>query len=103
MCQEFGIENESIPRIASCFAGGIGNTGAVCGAVVGAVVAAIMAYAPKDSRVLWQTLGVLAVCGILVTMMMVRTSQIQSELLNGSGQVLIGSAEQRQHDPQNYH
>ena len=28
-----------IPRIANCFAGGIGNTGAVCGAVVGAVMA----------------------------------------------------------------
>lgn len=39
MCQEFGIENEIIPRIATCFAGGIGNTGAVCGAVAGAVMA----------------------------------------------------------------
>ncbi len=39
MCQEFEIENEIIPRIASCFAGGIGNTGAVCGAVSGAVMA----------------------------------------------------------------
>ena len=41
MCQEFEIEidNEIIPRIAFGFAGGIGNTGAVCGAVVGAVMA----------------------------------------------------------------
>ncbi len=41
MCQEFEIEieNKIIPQIASCFAGGIGNTGAVCGAVVGAVMA----------------------------------------------------------------
>lgn len=41
MCQEFGIEGGSdiIPQIASGFAGGIGNTGAVCGAVVGAVMA----------------------------------------------------------------
>jgi C_GCAxxG_C_C family probable redox protein len=39
VCQEFEIDNEIIPRIASCFAGGIGNTGAVCGAVVGAVMA----------------------------------------------------------------
>ena len=41
MCQEFGIEVEKdvIPRIASAFAGGIGNTGSVCGAVVGAVMA----------------------------------------------------------------
>ena len=41
MCQEFEIEveNEIIPRIAFGFAGGIGNTGAVCGAVAGAVMA----------------------------------------------------------------
>ena len=41
MCQEFEIETENdvIPRIAFGFAGGIGNTGAVCGAVVGAVMA----------------------------------------------------------------
>jgi len=41
VCQEFEIEidNEIIPRIASCFGGGIGNTGAVCGAVAGAVMA----------------------------------------------------------------
>jgi len=39
VCQEFGIKNEIIPRIATCFAGGIGNTGAVCGAVAGAVMA----------------------------------------------------------------
>jgi C_GCAxxG_C_C family probable redox protein len=32
-------ESDVIPRIASAFAGGIGNTGAVCGAVVGAVMA----------------------------------------------------------------
>lgn len=41
MCQAFEIEaeNDIIPRIAFGFAGGIGNTGAVCGAVVGAVMA----------------------------------------------------------------
>jgi C_GCAxxG_C_C family probable redox protein len=39
VCQEFEIENEIIPRIASGFAGGIGNTGSVCGAVIGAVMA----------------------------------------------------------------
>jgi C_GCAxxG_C_C family probable redox protein len=41
VCQEFEMEtdNDVIPRIASAFAGGIGNTGAVCGAVVGAVMA----------------------------------------------------------------
>jgi C_GCAxxG_C_C family probable redox protein len=41
VCQEFGLEkdNPAIPKIAYGFAGGIGNTGAVCGAVVGAVMA----------------------------------------------------------------
>jgi len=40
-CQEFGIDidDKIIPRIAFGFAGGIGNTGAVCGAVAGAVMA----------------------------------------------------------------
>jgi C_GCAxxG_C_C family probable redox protein len=32
-------ESDVIPRIASAFAGGIGNTGAICGAVIGAVMA----------------------------------------------------------------
>lgn len=50
------------------------------GAVVGAVVAAIMAYAPKQSRTLWQTLGVLAVAGVLVAMLMVRTAWINTQL-----------------------
>jgi C_GCAxxG_C_C family probable redox protein len=39
VCQEFDIESEIIPGIATYFAGGIGNTGAVCGAVIGAVMA----------------------------------------------------------------
>lgn len=58
------------------------------GAVTGAAVAAIMAYAPKQSRVLWQTLGCLAVTGILVTALMVRTAGIQSQL-----PVQLGAAE----------
>jgi C_GCAxxG_C_C family probable redox protein len=39
VCQELGIKNDAIPRIASGFGGGIGGTGAVCGTVVGAVMA----------------------------------------------------------------
>ncbi len=41
VCQELEMEteNDAIPRIASAFAGGIGNTGAVCGSVIGAVMA----------------------------------------------------------------
>ena len=50
------------------------------GAVVGALVAAIMAYAPKQSRTLWQTLGVLAVAGVLVGMLMVRTAWINTQV-----------------------
>ncbi len=40
-CEEFGvnIDEKVIPKIAFAFAGGIGNTGAVCGAVAGAVMA----------------------------------------------------------------
>ena len=41
MCQEFDfeIDHKVIPRIAFGFAGGVGNTGAICGAVAGAVMA----------------------------------------------------------------
>ncbi len=39
VCQEFEMEKDINPAIANCFAGGIGNTGAVCGAVIGAVMA----------------------------------------------------------------
>ena len=41
MCQELGIteENEFIPKVASAFGGGLGNTGSVCGSVIGAGMA----------------------------------------------------------------
>jgi len=41
VCREFGIDTPEgiFPQIAFGFAGGLGNTGAVCGAVVGAVMA----------------------------------------------------------------
>lgn len=39
MCQEFNIESDVIPKIASCFGGGFGGAGDVCGAVVGGVMA----------------------------------------------------------------
>ena len=59
MCQEFEIENEIIPRIASCFGGGIGNTGAVCGAVSGAVMAIGLKKERGDT--MEEMLGTLAV------------------------------------------
>ena len=51
MCQELEIEteNDAIPRIASGFAGGIGNTGAVCGSVIGAVMAIGLKQGRADS------------------------------------------------------
>lgn len=51
------------------------------GAAVGAAAAAVMVYAPKQSRVLWQTLGVLAICGLLVAALTVRTAQINTQLV----------------------
>jgi membrane associated rhomboid family serine protease len=51
------------------------------GAIVGALVAAIMTYAPRPSRVLWQTLGVLAVSLALVALMALGTFQIQQVLV----------------------
>ena len=38
VCQELGIENELVPRIASMFGGGMARTGEVCGAAVGALM-----------------------------------------------------------------
>jgi len=38
VCQQLGVENELIPRIATPFAGGMARTGGVCGAVVGALM-----------------------------------------------------------------
>jgi C_GCAxxG_C_C family probable redox protein len=38
VCQEKGIENELVPRIATVFGGGMARTGEVCGPVVGALM-----------------------------------------------------------------
>ena len=61
VCQEFGLEpgNTAIPQIASGFAGGIGNTGAVCGAVVGGVMAIGLKLGRADTiEGMLQNLGV---------------------------------------------
>ena len=61
MCQELGLEpeNTAIPEIASGFAGGIGNTGAVCGAVVGGVMAIGLKLGRADTmQGMLQNLGV---------------------------------------------
>ena len=51
VCQEFGLESgtAAIPGIAFGFAGGIGNSGAVCGAVVGATMAIGLKLGRADS------------------------------------------------------
>jgi len=53
--------SEVIPRIGYCFAGGIGNTGAVCGAVVGAVMA--MGVKLERPETMDEGMGRLAVAG----------------------------------------
>ena len=60
MCQEFEIESEIIPRIASCFGGGIGNTGSVCGAVAGAVMAIGLRKERGDTMEDWLRLSSVA-------------------------------------------
>jgi C_GCAxxG_C_C family probable redox protein len=49
--------NEAIPKIASGFGGGIGNTGAVCGAVVGAVMAIGLKMERGETMEDWLRIG----------------------------------------------
>ena len=61
MCQEFDIDvdDEIIPKIAFGFAGGLGNTGAVCGAVAGAVMAiGLKMERGETMEEAFQTLGI---------------------------------------------
>jgi len=48
VCQELGIENELVPRIATAFGGGMSGTGAVCGAVAGAAMAIGIKHGRED-------------------------------------------------------
>jgi C_GCAxxG_C_C family probable redox protein len=48
VCQELGIENELVPRIATAFGGGMSGTGAVCGAVTGAAMAIGIKHGRED-------------------------------------------------------
>jgi len=47
------------------------------GALTGAAMAAVMAYAPAQSRVLWQTLGTLGVLAVLTLLTIARTAELQ--------------------------
>ena len=59
MSQEFGVESDIIPQIASAFPGGIGNTGSVCGAVIGAVMGiGLVRGRSEDTEEMMQTLAV---------------------------------------------
>jgi C_GCAxxG_C_C family probable redox protein len=49
VCQELGIENELVPRIATAFGGGMSGTGAVCGAVTGAAMAIGIKHGREDA------------------------------------------------------
>jgi len=62
VCQELEIEpgNDAIPKIASGFGGGIGNTGAVCGAVVGAVMALSLKMKRGDTMEDWLRIAAVA-------------------------------------------
>lgn len=62
------------------------------GAVVGAAAAAVMAYAPRQSRVLWQSLGVLAICGALVAAMSLRTAQLTPATTGSAAQARVPGA-----------
>ncbi len=52
--------NDVIPRIASAFGGGIGNTGAVCGAVAGAVMAIGLKKEQGDTMEDWFRIAAVA-------------------------------------------
>lgn len=49
MCQQLGIQDALIPRIATAFGGGIGGTGSVCGSLVGAVMAIGVRHGRQES------------------------------------------------------
>ncbi len=48
VCQQSGIQDALIPRIATAFGGGIGGSGSVCGALVGAVMAIGVRYGRQE-------------------------------------------------------
>ncbi|MEV6039889.1 rhomboid family intramembrane serine protease [Nonomuraea sp. NPDC052116] len=53
-------------------------TGHVGGLIVGTLLAAALAYAPKNSRPLWQVLAIVGALAVLAVLVMVRVSAIMS-------------------------
>ena len=62
MCQKFDIDIDDniIPQIAYGFAGGLGNSGAVCGAVAGAVMAIGLKKERADTMEDWLRISAVA-------------------------------------------
>lgn len=61
-------------------AGGVDWRAHLGGLVTGAAVAAVLVHAPRQSRILWQVLGCLAILGALVLVVMWRTAEIQATI-----------------------
>ncbi|MEV0828594.1 rhomboid family intramembrane serine protease [Nonomuraea rubra] len=59
---------------------GISWTGHVGGLITGSLLAGALAYAPKNSRTLWQVLAIAAVLVLLAVLVLVRTSAILTAL-----------------------
>ncbi|MEV4361798.1 rhomboid family intramembrane serine protease [Nonomuraea sp. NPDC049625] len=57
---------------------GISWTGHIGGLITGSVLAGALAYAPKNSRPLWQVLAIVGALAVLAVLVMVRVSAIMS-------------------------
>ncbi|MFI6741406.1 rhomboid family intramembrane serine protease [Nonomuraea sp. NPDC050451] len=57
---------------------GISWTGHIGGLITGSVLAGALAYAPKNSRTLWQVLAIAGALAVLAVLVMVRVSAIMS-------------------------
>jgi membrane associated rhomboid family serine protease len=73
----------AINTVIGFLASGVDWRAHLGGLVTGAAVAAVYVWAPRASRVLWQTLGVLGVLGVLVAVALWRTASIASVLTGG--------------------
>ncbi|GAA3719534.1 rhomboid family intramembrane serine protease [Nonomuraea antimicrobica] len=66
--------------ITFVFSSSISWTGHVGGLVTGSLLAGALAYAPKNSRTLWQVLAIAGALAVLAVLVMVRTSAILGAL-----------------------
>jgi len=84
VCREFELEVDEkiIPRIAFGFAGGIGNTGAVCGAIAGGVMA--LGLLMERGETMEEALGSLAVVGEFRRRFEAETKSISCRVMTGA-------------------